>query len=171
MENINVVVRYSVDVALAHARKLSESEKANYSDEYKDHMLIGIDHIDLSYVRVTDLADYEDRYWYCFSGGYNMAYEVSEAEYNTLLQLNETRSRGEKEKERRERIKYFESIIRRAESQKDIPSESEATRRRKEWNKIYNEGGEGYLPSWVTAEQYRNAKEQLEHLMKGKDRI
>ena len=167
METINVVVRYDVDVALIHARKLSESEKANYSDEYKDHMLIGIDHIDLPHIRVTDLADYGDRYWYCFSGGYNMAYEVSEAEYNTLLKLNETRFREEKEKERRDRIEYFESIIRRAESQKDIPTESESAKRRKDWISLQNEHGEGYVPSWVTAEQYQNAKEQLDRLTKG----
>lgn len=161
MKTIKVVVRNDVDVELASARKLDESEKSSYSEEYKDHIIIGIDHIKLPFIRVQDLSKFAGRYWYTFPGSCNTAYEVSGEEWNALIQLNASRAREEKEKERRERIEYYEALIRRAESQKDIPTEEEAHNRRKRWNDLYNEGGEGYIPSWVTAEQYRYAKEQL----------
>lgn len=172
MKNIcKVVVRYDTDVELSYARKLDESEKSSYSDEYKDHIIIGVDHIKLPFVNVWDLSKYKDRYWYCFPGGYNMAYEVSEEEWKTLLQLNESRASEEKEKDRRERIEYYKSVIRRAESQKDIPLALEAAKRQKEWIDLQNEGGEGYVPIWITAEQYRDAKEQLNRLVKGENCI
>lgn len=164
MKSIKVVVRNNVDVELSCARMLDESEKSSYSDEYKDHIIIGIDHIKLPFVKVWDLSKYQERYWYCFPGGYNMAYEVSDEEWEALLQLNESRSLEEKEKNRREKIEYYESVIRRAESQKDIPSDLEASKRKNEWINLQNEGGEGYVPSWITAEQYQDAKDQLYRL-------
>lgn len=171
MATMNVVVRYNTDVALVHARQLNENEKSHYSEEYKDHVLVAIDQIKLPFINVWDLPKHERESWYSLPGGSNTAYEVSDEEWKSLIQLNEARASEKEEEERRERVAYYEAVIRQAEAQKDIPSALEAAKRRKEWNNIYNEGGEGYAPTWITAEQYKNAKEQLTRLTGRESRI
>lgn len=64
-----------------------------------------------------------------------------------------------KDKEIAEKVESARRIIKKAESQKDIPSAKEAMRRMKQYNDIANEGGEGYVPHIVSMEEYEGAKE------------
>ena len=83
-----------------------------------------------------------------------------------MIQLNARREYEKKEKERQDDILYYKSVIAKAEKQKDIPSPEEAARRRKIWNDINNEGGEGYVPDIVDSERYEYAKGELEKLLR-----
>lgn len=70
--------------------------------------------------------------------------------------------KAEKEKEIGERVKSAKATIEKAEKQKDIPPKKEAERRMKQYNDAMNEGGFGYVPYIVSAEEYEYAKEIVE---------
>lgn len=70
----------------------------------------------------------------------------------------------EKEAAVTEEIENAEQIVAAAEAQADIPDRAEARRRMKRWNDIHNEGGEGYVPSIISREEYEQAKQKLEKL-------
>ena len=59
-------------------------------------------------------------------------------------------------------VEEAKSIIAKAESQRDIPSREEADRRISDYNRINNEGGEGYVPQIVSQEEYLAAKAVLQ---------
>ena len=63
-----------------------------------------------------------------------------------------------KEKARKAEIKEAKETIAEAEKQRDIPTAREAEIRRKEYNDLYNEGGDGYVTEWITTEEYEQAK-------------
>jgi len=67
----------------------------------------------------------------------------------------------EKAKEEVKEIESAKATIAEAESQKDIPTESEYRAWRRNWNNIHNEGGEGFIPTRITSEQYEYAKSIL----------
>lgn len=65
----------------------------------------------------------------------------------------------------------YQRIVTEAEKQKDIPSRQEAKARMKQYNDIFNEGGEGYVPYIYSMEEYTEAtnwlkehKEELENV-------
>jgi len=58
-------------------------------------------------------------------------------------------------------IKNAKYIIEKAEAQSDIFTEKETIIYLKNYNNLYNEGGEGYLPTLITKEQYELAKSKL----------
>lgn len=66
--------------------------------------------------------------------------------------------------EKAKEIAYLEDVIRRAEAQEDIPSAAEAAERRKVYNDLHNEGGEGFVPCIISRERYDAAKERLAQL-------
>lgn len=66
------------------------------------------------------------------------------------------------EKEINNIIEVAKETIKKAESQKDIPAKEEAKRRMNQYNDIVNEGGEGYVPYIVSAEEYEYAKGVVE---------
>lgn len=67
-----------------------------------------------------------------------------------------------REQEIQEEIAKAKTTIRKAEAQKDIPTRDEALRRQRDWNNLYNEGGEGYVPEIVDIQEYERAKRILE---------
>ncbi|MDF7665750.1 hypothetical protein [Bifidobacterium sp. ESL0745] len=70
--------------------------------------------------------------------------------------------RAEKEaKDHAEMVASARRTIAKAEAQRDIPSKTEKRRRLRVYNDINNEGGDGYLPEIIDADQYRKAKEYL----------
>lgn len=70
--------------------------------------------------------------------------------------------KAEKEKEIKEKVESAKKTIAKAENQKDIPTREEAKRRMKQYNDVMNEGGEGYVPYIISAEEYEYAKEIVE---------
>lgn len=67
--------------------------------------------------------------------------------------------KARKEKEIKEKVEDAKKIIEKAERQKDIPTKKEAERRMKQYNDAVNEGGFGYTPYIICAEEYEYAKE------------
>lgn len=68
---------------------------------------------------------------------------------------------NKKSEAREEEIAYAKETIAAAEAQSDIPTAKEARARQIQYNDIHNEGGEGYVPRWVSKEEYENAKSIL----------
>ena len=67
--------------------------------------------------------------------------------------------KAKKEKEIKERVESAKKTIEKAEMQKDIPAKKEAERRMKRYNDAVNDGGFGYVPYIISAEEYEYAKE------------
>lgn len=53
----------------------------------------------------------------------------------------------------------YKNVIKRAESQYDIPTKEVANQRIQDWIRIENEGGEGYVPHIITDTEYEYAKD------------
>lgn len=70
----------------------------------------------------------------------------------------------EKEKEAKEKaidLDTARSLVRKAEKQAEIPCREKVKKLMKEWNDIYNEGCEGYVPHIISREEYEEALEFL----------
>lgn len=61
------------------------------------------------------------------------------------------------EKEYIKQLEHAKSIIKKAESQIDIPDKAEAKRRMNQYNDIHNEGGDGFVPYIYCREEYEYA--------------
>lgn len=66
------------------------------------------------------------------------------------------------QKEVAKKIEDAKETIQKAEAQTDIPTIAVAKKRLTAYNNLYNEGGEGYLPTIITLEEYELAKKTLE---------
>lgn len=61
-------------------------------------------------------------------------------------------------------IEELSETVKKAESQKDIPTREEKIRRLEEFNNINNDGGEGYLPTIIDIIEYNYALERIAEL-------
>lgn len=160
MKVIEYACAYGVD--LVEARKLTDEEKTRYLAEYRDSMLIGTGaNIHLEHISWQDLDAFVGRRTYSFPGCGNRAYEISDAEWDALLALDQERAAAVRSEKARKYVANLRDIIATAEAQRDIPTNEEAARRIKAYNNANNEGGYGYVPYIVTAEQYEAAKAAL----------
>ncbi len=164
---------YTMYNSLSEARCLTEAEKKRYTAEWADITIGRVGPvIPLRYVSWRDIPDewWRTRKLWYYDGVDNQCVEVSDAEWDWLIGLNAQRGAEEKERERQEQIRRCQTVIRVAEQQRDIPSPKEAARRRKVWNDINNEGGEGFVPTIIDSARYAGAKELLQELTEGADR-
>jgi len=161
---------YTLDNTLSEARRPTDEEKKGYTAEWAEHMIIGVgDSIRLPYVSSNDIPHewWKTRNYWKFNGFGNQCVEVSDEEWDWLVNLNTQRETEKKEQERQELIQRYQNIIRIAEQQADIPSPEEAARRRRIWNNVQNEGGEGYIPTIIDSVRYADAKRMLHELTEG----
>lgn len=159
---------YCYDNELIIARRPTEEEKARYADWAKEAIIFGTgESIELKYVKNTDIPSewWTDRKYWTLPGSGNQAIEVSDEEWDMLLALNRQREKEVEAKKRQEKIQGLQEYIAKAEKQKSIPTPEEAKCLRKQWNDLYNEGGEGFVPTFINTEQYTRAKEQLAELL------
>lgn len=63
----------------------------------------------------------------------------------------------EEAKQRKRKMEHCKAIVNAAENGRVVASKSEAKQRAETWNNVVNEGGYGYVPLWVTQEEYDNA--------------
>ena len=68
-----------------------------------------------------------------------------------------------KEEDTIREIEKAKKVIEKAEKQQSIPTLAEVRQKEKDWNNLYNEGGEGYTPHIISKEEYENAKKVLSH--------
>lgn len=92
--------------------------------------------------------------------------EVVEKFLNEIIEEGKTEEvkaaeQAEKEAERQAEIDEAKKIIEKAGKQDKVMTNAEYAKWRKGYNNLMNEGGEGYIPSLVTAEQLEWAKQVL----------
>lgn len=63
----------------------------------------------------------------------------------------------EEEKQRKRKIDRCKAIVNAAEKGRVVASKAEVRRKQENWNNVVNEGGYGYVPIWVTQEEYDQA--------------
>lgn len=56
--------------------------------------------------------------------------------------------------QRKAKIAHCKAVVNAAEKGRIVASREEARRRAESWNNVVNEGGYGYVPLWVTQEEY-----------------
>ncbi len=156
---------YQDGISLVEARKLTDEEKKDYTEEWQDSVLIATgESVQLDHISWEDLDEVKRREKYAFNGCGNRAYEISDAEWDAFLALDGERAASRQAEDDLEYADGLRAIIAQAEAQRDIPTKEEAARRAAEYNSVNNEGGDGYVPRMVTAEQYLAAKEALANL-------
>lgn len=150
---------YAYGISLQNARHLTGEEKTHYNPEYQESVLIAMgDYIDLPHITWQDLTALQGRETYSFPGCGNRSYEITDAEWDAFITLNNARAAESDDDAAKAEINAAMEIITKAEAQADIPTAAEAADRIKQYNNVYNEGGEGYVPEIITAEQYEQAK-------------
>lgn len=162
-------VAYSYGVSLCNARRFTEEEKKGYVEWFKDKGFVEIgDSTDLEYISWTDVKEVlkERKDDGSFSGCSNCAYIISEDEWNALVELNEKKRSEKEKKETEESIAEYRQIIEQCEKQEKLYTKEEAVKKRRDYNNLYNEGGEGYIPHFYTIEEYEFAKTKLNELLK-----
>lgn len=161
-------VAYSYGVSLCKARRFTEEEKKDYVDWFKDKGFVGIsDSTDLEYITWVDVKEVlkERKDDGSFSGSSNCVYIISEDEWNALIELNEKKRSEKEKKETEESIAEYRQIIEQCEKQEKLYTKEEAAKKRRDYNRLYNEGGEGYVPHFYTIEEYEFAKTKLNELL------
>lgn len=160
-------VAHSYGVSLHHARRFTEEEKGRYIESFRERGFVGIssypttDLKEISWEDVNNILNSRKPDG-SFCGCCNDAYIISEEEWERLVALND-RKRNEKiAKEKAEDIEFYKKVIQRCEKQERLYSEKEAIAKKREWNDIHNDGGEGYAPHFYTIDEYEHAKKKLE---------
>lgn len=162
-------VAYSYGVSLCNARRFTEEEKKDCADWFKDKGFVKIgDSINLEYISWVDVRDVlkERKDDGSFSGCSNCAYIISEDEWNALIELNKKKKFEKEKKEIEESITEYRQIVEQCEKQEKLYTKEEAVKKRRDYNNLYNEGGEGYVPHFYTIEEYEFAKTKLNELLR-----
>lgn len=157
-----LVIEYApaYGVSISRARRFTDEEAAGFADWYKALGFVGLDDsISLDMLTLADMPkrsrDGE------FAGCNNQAWIITEEERDGYVRLNGERRAEAKRAETAEMRKYYEEIIERASRQPKLYTREEAKRLAQQYNDLYNEGGEGYVPHYYTADEVEAAKEWL----------
>jgi hypothetical protein len=166
METFTTIMHaYGFGVSILQARWLTEEEKKEYAEWFAAIGMVGVGgSIPLPELTLRDLPDRESDG--AFPGTNNGAWIITEEEAQRYQEINAERVRQAKIAEIQERIDFYRHVIAAGDRQRDLPSEAEARRREKEYNDVVNEGGYGYVPHWVSQEEYDRAKAMIEELSK-----
>lgn len=116
------------------------------------------------YLAAHNFSPEGEKVGYRHGGGFTSLYSTTPEEIEKLRTANNKVKSEKKENEYQERIESLKRTIARGESQKNIMTEAEYVVWRKKYNDVMNEGGEGYIPNLVTAEQLAMAKKSLAEL-------
>lgn len=161
-------VAYSYGIYLHKARRFTEEEKEGLAEWFKNEGFVGIGKsTKLEHISWTDIGEIlKDRKADgSFSGCSNSAYIISEDEWKALIELNE-KKREEKEKKKIEKsIAGYKQTIEQCEKQGKLYTKEEAAEKYRDYNRLCNEGGEGYVPHFYTIEEYEFAKAGLSELL------
>ena len=104
-------------IELSTARRFTEEEKKGYRKEYAETGMVGTGfRYPLSHVTKKELPERESDG--SFPGSYNLAWIISESEFNEYYRMNEEREQAQKEEERRKREEE-EEIERKNQQEKE----------------------------------------------------
>ena len=159
---------YSYGLYIQKARRLTEEERASYSEWFRDYGLVGLgEEIALDELPWNDdliatirsrPADGE------FPGCSNSAWIITEKEKEELIARNESNRRVAAQRKKVEEMTCCQRVIAQCEMQRTLYTAEEAKRKRKEYNDRVNEGGEGFVPHFWTVDEYESAKARLQEL-------
>lgn len=156
---------------LTKARRLTDEEKSQYVKEFRDRAFIGIrgESIDLKYLMFDEILGFLNRESDGqFTGSSGNVYIINQDEWDELVQMNSEKEKIAKRKEIEENIVSWEQIVQRCEAIKTAgnlySTKEEAQKAKKKYNDFYNEGEDGYVPHFWTAEEYEDAKAKLKEL-------
>lgn len=160
-------VAFSYGVSLLRARRLTEEEKAHYTEEYRDLGFkpttdpdpVELKELDWKDVRKVLNNRSEDG---SFDGSSNFAYIISEDEWDELLALNQELGK----KKILDELEEYKRILAVYEKQEKLYTAEEAKEKRKQYNDAHNEGGEGYVPPYYTIEQYNCYRDRVREFEK-----
>lgn len=156
---------------LKKARRLTDEEKKQYVEEFRNRAFVGIrgESIDLKYLMFNEILNYLDRESDGqFTGSSGNVYIITQDEWDELVQMDSAKAKIAKRKELEENIVSWEKIVQRCEAIKAsgnlYSTKEDAQKAKKKYNDFYNEGGDGYVPHFWTVEEYEDAKTKLTEL-------
>lgn len=153
-------------ISIQSARFLTDEEKKDYRADVRDFILVGLgEAIELDHLTHDDLMTVisEDAYMGEFNGCSNMVYKLAADQEKALIALNEKRAKEKAEKEKRERIEAYKTLVKNVEENKvKVLPRNKLKKYLEDYNNLHNEGGEGYLPEVVAEEYYIEVKAYLQ---------
>lgn len=156
---------------LKKARRLTDEEKKQYVEEFRNRAFVGIrgESIDLKYLMFNEILNYLDRESDGqFTGSSGNVYIITQDEWDELVQMDSAKAKIAKRKELEENIVSWEKIVQSCEAIKAsgnlYSTKEDAQKAKKKYNDFYNEGGDGYVPHFWTVEEYEDAKTKLTEL-------
>lgn len=154
------------DKTVGLARWATVEEEANYNHANVFDLAKAIEAIPLEDITFEDVQKVittipnHDGYLYN-----DELYVITNKQKEALIDYD-TKNKIEKEKAQlTEEIYYYKKVIKECENHK-LYHKEDIKKIRKQYNDIYNEGGEGYIPHFYTFEEYEYAKKQLTKLLK-----
>ena len=160
---------YVYGISLQKARRFTEEEKLNYADWFKERGFVSlgkpvklneIKQCDLESIESIDLSKPDGE----FNGSSNMSYIINEEVWEALITLNESKRKDRVQKEKQEKESDYKEIVQACEAAPKLYTPEEAKQARINYNNLYNEGGEGYVPHFYTVDEYEWAKKNLAEL-------
>lgn len=154
---------------IAKARRLTEEEKIHCAEWFKEKGFVPVEEIiylkNVSNIEVSSLlGDRKSDGSFLSSSG--MAYVIDVETYDRLLKMDKENKELKEKQEVEDQIKKYSEIIRKCEAADKLYTTDEAIDARRKYNNLYNEGGFGYVPEYHTIDEYKNAKEMLNRLIK-----
>ena len=162
MKVVEVSLPYGIQVM--EARRLTEEEKKNYAEWYQEKGFIAtLEPIKLDEIHKSDvIAIVGDRSEDgSFNGSGNTAFIISDASWDKLISLNAERVVSKQKAQVEEEIALCKAVIEACEKQEKLYTKEEAALKRKQYNDLYNEDQEGYVPDYYTVDQYNYYKDRL----------
>ena len=147
-------------VSICTARRFTDEEKQHFADWYKDIGFVGMgDHIMLRTLKWSDMPKRNSDG--SFLGCDNQAWIITGDEKSYFIQLDAERQAEAEQAKIAEDRAYYEDVVKRASRQPKLYTREEAKRLAKQYNDLYNEGGEGYIPHYYTIDEVEAAKQWL----------
>ena len=149
---------------LMRARRMNEEEKKHIKPEFHELMMVatGEEYIDLHHIKPQDYPKRDPDG--SFRGCSNMAWTISQEEWDHFLELEHTREAEKKKAEREKRLSYLKKELARMEEQGKLYTKEEALQKARWYNNAFNEGGYGFVPHYYTQDEYDRTVAEIKQL-------
>ena len=170
---IHLTVEYapSWGIFLQEAQYLTDEEKEGFADWYKPLAMrpVNRDRKKLDFLTLDDFWEIvrKEQSAGMFMGTSNTVYIITREQWDALEARDARRKAEKAAKDRADTIQLLRTEKERAQLQmKDgnLPDEQEARRKWVEYNNLYNEGGEGFVPHFYTQAEYEHICRRLAEL-------
>lgn len=147
-------------ISMQEARRFTDAEKSRFAEWYREIGMVGIgDCIGLDHLKWSDMpkrpADGE------FCGCSNRAWIITRAEWDAYIALNARRAEEKRARQEAAKRAAMQHIIEKAQRQGGAYTPEDARARAEAWINAVNEGGEGYVPEYITTADVECAEKWL----------